>query len=251
MKDQWLKVLLISVGLGWLPGLYAMSAVDPLIQAARLKVNEGDLGEAAALYHQALQIEDLESPVRLELAKVLIEGQARDPYSESFEELEAVQNNVRAGRSQDFSTSFLNNVPLEHTQKHLERQALIILNKIKNDDNQVAFKLANVFQQKNPSHSTPYNLLGLAYRGKGELKKAVDLFSEAIQRKADFHAARLNRAEIKLHLGALDEARDDLNAVLAFDKTNRRACLVMARLCMLEQKTALAEEWYAKASERY
>lgn len=251
---RWLSVVMGFVALLFFPFAQAMMMkVDTLVNEAQLKVEQGDLEGAAVLYHQALQMEDLDPSARLELAKLLIEAKTKEPYAEHTEMVEAIERNVRDSiyPSTQFSLNFLNNAPLNSSEGVMSRKVLLILKKIQNGDNTAAVKVAQILQAEHPGHPVPYNLLGLAWQGNGNLMKAQTFFSKALKARENFHAARINRAELNLHLGNFAQARQDLNDVLADNPSERRACLAMARLCLLEQKLDSAKEWYSRASERY
>lgn len=222
-----------------------------LIHQARQKAQEGDFESAAALYHEVLQTNKHHTIARKELAQILVEAQVQDPYSEHSDPVLYLEKMAKPNPSTErFSLSFLSNGALGAKDFKMRKEVLLVLNKLQYGENKAAIKIAKNLQVKHPDHPVPYNLLGLAWQGIGEPTKAEELFKQALSLEQNFHAARMNLAELELHLGEYDAAQNELNVVLKTDQHNRRASLMIAELYALEGKSDLAQKWYSKVSEQ-
>ncbi len=234
-------------------GVYAATdTVDDIVKQARSKATEGDLESAASLYYKALQMGDMSPRTRRELANILIKGQVEDPYAEQSDGLKLIEARISEPSflATHFPLAFLSNAVLNANDEPMSRQVLLILKKLQTNDNETAIKMAQVLQRNYPGHPVPYNLLGLAWQGKGDPSKAEEFFQRALALRESFHAARINLAELELHLGDFLAAHQQLDTVLEVDNNNRRACLVKAHLYNLEGRSELAKQWYSKVSEQ-
>lgn len=232
----------------------ANDTIDGLLEKARSKETQGDLESAASFYRQALERDDKNIKARQGLAAVLIESQIRDPHSEHpliVENLIEEHKDNAAFPSARFPLGFLANGALNAGEESMHSEVLLILTQLQKGDNQGAIRVSENLRKKYPSHPVPYNLLGLAWQGVGNPTKARDFFQKALSEKKDFHAARINLAELELHLGEFSNAHQELKTVLKTDKNNRRACLAMAHLYTVEGKSKEAKQWYQKASVQF
>lgn len=231
---------------------YAAADLDALVHEARAKATEGDLENAALLYYNALQIDSTAKDIRRELADVLIKSQLKEPYAEQADGIKQMETRLAESSAlvTHFPLVFLSNAELSAKDEPMSRQVLLILRKLQSNDNRSAIKLAQVLQRNYPGHPVPYNLLGLAWQGQGNPAKAEEFFEQALALRENFHAARLNLAELELYLGEFLAAHQQLDTVLKADKNNRRACLVKAQLYHLEGRSELARQWYSKVSEQ-
>jgi len=222
-----------------------------MVHEARQKTLEGDREKAALLYYQALQIDKSHPEASRELAALVIHAEAgnRDEYSDVLQTIEQKVSEPTFLPT-NFSLSYLRNAELSATDAAMSRSVMQILSKLQSNDNQMAVRLAKVLQKENPLHPVPYNLLGLAWQGIGDPTKAREYFEKAIILKDSFHAARINLAELELHLGEFGAAHQELDTVLKADDHNRRACLVKSHLYALEKQLDLAKQWYSKVSEQ-
>lgn len=231
--------------------VYGTNHVDPLVREARIKASDGDLEGATALYHQALQIDGGNTEIRRELAQVLVEANVRSPETDQVEVLEIIDMETQKAvfPSVRFSLSFLSNGALTSSDECMNNDVLLILEKLQNNDNGSAIKIAQTLQEKYPEHPVPYNLLGLAWEGQGNPTKAQAFFQKALTLSQNFHAARLNLAELESHLGEFPLAHQEVDQVLKTESDNRRACLMKAQLYTLQGQLELAQQWSAKVSE--
>jgi tetratricopeptide (TPR) repeat protein len=250
MKTQGVRKFLSVVLMVGAFQVYAMEGANEIVYQARSKAAKGELEGAILLYYKALQIDSTAKDARYELSKLLVKSQLADPYTEQSEELKLIE--ARAGESDFVATRFplvfLSNAELSANDEPMSHQVLLTLRKLQNNDNTAAIKIAQVLQKNYPTHPVPYNLLGLAWQGKGNPSKAGEFFQRALALQEDFHAARINLAELELYLGEFLAAHQQLDTVLKVDHNNRRACLVKAHLYNLEGRKELAVQWYSKVS---
>lgn len=253
MRKQLSLVIVVVTSLWSVVGWTMSAQADALVQEARIKAEQNDLHSAALLYRRALEIDEDNPKIRVELARVLIDVQGRDPYSENSDMMALIEQQLEDQQvpEREFSLGYVKNIELGKNDQNLHRVAVKVLKKLKNQNYTSALRLAENLREQYPHNPVVYNLLGLASQGKGDLMQAEAFFSKAIAIRSDFHAARLNRAELEIQQGKFINAGDDLDKVLEFDSHNRRACLVKARLCLLEQNINSAKEWYSRASEHY
>lgn len=230
------------------------NTAEQYIEQARIKARQEDLETAAILYQKAIKLEDDNLIARKELANVLMEAQLNDNSVDQSEAELAALNELKPGTAyapSHFSLGYLANVALGPQDKSLNFETLLVLTQLQNGEHESVIKTANLLQKKSPDHPIPQNLLGLAWAAKGETNKARDHYLKALSLKQDFHAARINLAELEIRSGDYKKAKVDLNQVLKIDKNNRRACLLMAKLSELEGNTAEAKRWYQQTTQNY
>lgn len=234
------------------PGVYGISHVDPLVREARIKASDGDVEGATVLYHQALQMDGENTEIRRELAQVLVEASVREPHTDQLEVTEIIDKEIQKPifSSARFSLSFLNNGALTSSDECMHCDVLLVLEKLQSNDNGSAISIAQTLQKKYPEHAVPYNLLGLAWEGKGNPTEAQAFFQKALVLNENFHAARLNLAELESHLGEFSQAHQEIDRVLNMESDNRRACLMKAQLYALQGQLELSQQWSAKVSEK-
>jgi Tfp pilus assembly protein PilF len=149
-----------------------------------------------------------------------------------------------------FPLTYLSNGALRSNDESMSRQVLLVLKKLQLGENESAIQITQGLQKQYPKHPVPYNLLGLAWQASGDPSRAQAFFQQALAVESNFHPARINLAELELHLGEFVTAHQELNMVLKADNHNRRACLVMAQLYTLEGKPELARKWYSVVSSQ-
>lgn len=230
------------------------NTVEQYIEHGRTRAKEGDLEAAVIMYQKALKLEENSITARKELANILLEAQLNDHYSDQTAAEIAALQEIKPGKPYSplyFPLYFLYNAALGAEEEALSFDALLALTQLQKGENESAIKTANTLQTKTPSHPVPHNILGLAWAAKGETKRARDSYEKALSLKKDFHAARLNLAELEIRSGNYPEAKADLEFVLKAQQNNRRASLLMAKLCELEGNATEAKRWYQNTSKNY
>lgn len=135
----------------------------------------------------------------------------------------------------------------KNPEKSSRADVLLILAHMKNRKFQDAVNAAQSLAAKLPENPVPYNLLGAAYMAEGNHTEARLAFEQAVELKPDFTVAHLNLARLDVAAGDLISARERLNLVLDFDKTNGNAMLEMAKLAGLQGDRQGALIWLERA----
>lgn len=87
-------------------------------------------------------------------------------------------------------------------------------------------------------------LLGKAVDGQGNEIMSIAHLTKAITLKEDFIEARLMRAEALLNMRQLNEAMEDIDAILSYEPENEQAILLRGQKYLAEGNSANAEEDY-------
>lgn len=230
------------------------NTIEQYIEDGRSKAKAGDLEAAVVMYQKALKLEENNLTARKELANILLEAQLNDHYSDQTAAEIAALQEIKPGSPYSplhFPLHYLSNAAIGSDEEALNFDTLLALTQLQKGENESAIKTAHTIQKKSPEHPVSHNILGLAWAAKGETKKARDEYEKALSLKQDFHAARINLAELNIRSGDYKKARGDLNSVLQQDKNNRRASLLMAKLSELEGNKEEAKRWYQHTSKSY
>ncbi len=230
------------------------NTVEQYIEHGRSRAKEGDLEAAAVMYQKALKLEENNLTARKELANILLEAQLNDDYSDQTSAEIAALQEIKPGTPYSpvhFPLHYLSNAALGVQDEAINFETMLALTQLQKGENESAIKTANILKKKSPEHPVPHNILGLAWAAKGETKKARDSYEKALSLKQDFHAARINLAELEIRSGSYHKARENLNEVLKTDRNNRRACLLMAKLSELEGNASEAKSWYDHIGKDY
>lgn len=94
-----------------------------------------------------------------------------------------------------------------------------------------------------------YYNLGLTYAEKGDFKRAIACYEEAIRLKGDFVLGYEYWAVALANLGKIDEAIDKLSAILRIEPTNVKACCNIGILLEQQGKVDEAISQYRRALE--
>ena len=101
-----------------------------------------------------------------------------------------------------------------------------------------------------PEIAEAHNNLGNALAGRGRNEDALEAYNRAIRLRKGFVQARVNRARVRLALGERDEARVELDAILAETPDNALANALSGDLLMTEDDWEGAIAAYLKSLER-
>ncbi|XP_053321055.1 dnaJ homolog subfamily C member 3-like isoform X2 [Spea bombifrons] len=93
-----------------------------------------------------------------------------------------------------------------------------------------------------PNNYLTYYKRAAVYLALGKFRSALPDLSKAIDLKADFMAARLQRGNILLKQGSTAEAKEDFEAVLASSPTNEEARAQLERLAEVDRGLEAARE---------
>lgn len=113
---------------------------------------------------------------------------------------------------------------------------LLILNFLKQKDLEKALAAAQAYRDRNPDHSTPYNLIGRIYLASGQLEQAEKTFSQALDLVPGDPAASQSMAALALKSEDFDKARYFYREVLKYHENHLTTLLKLAALDALEKK---------------
>jgi cellulose synthase operon protein C len=112
---------------------------------------------------------------------------------------------------------------------------------------QAALQNSLAVTKKFPQLAIGYNMVGAAYLGLRNLREAEKWFQQALARKADYHEARRNLAQLYRLTGRFDEARRELQRVLDSDRNNVRTMLALADVAQSQGRNDERIEWLRRA----
>jgi cellulose synthase operon protein C len=100
-----------------------------------------------------------------------------------------------------------------------------------------------------PNLPVGYNMLAAAYLGMGNLKESEKNFLAAVAKKPDYHEARRNLAQLYIvsKPARFEDARRELNKVLATDRNNVKTMLLLGDVARMQGKTDEYVQWLQKA----
>lgn len=131
------------------------------------------------------------------------------------------------------------------------RQAsvLLALVKLRKRDFDGALEAAKRLQVQMKDNPLAENLIGAAYLGKGDRKAARETFESALKKKADFHPARMNLAQLDLQDKKIDEAKKHYETIIDQDSKHMGAMLAMANISAQENDRPAVISWLKRAGE--
>jgi cellulose synthase operon protein C len=100
-----------------------------------------------------------------------------------------------------------------------------------------------------PNLPVGYNMLAAAHLGMGNLKESEKNFLAAVAKKPDYHEARRNLAQLYIvsKPARFEDARRELNKVLATDRNNVKTMLLLGDVARMQGKTDEYVQWLQKA----
>ncbi len=129
------------------------------------------------------------------------------------------------------------------------RQAaiLLVLVHLKNGAFDDALTAARTLSEQMPDNPLPFNLVGAALQGKGDLPGARAQFEKALTIKADYFPAHRNLASLEIKAGNVAAAVRRYEALLEADPKNIRAHIALSDLSIRSRKLDEAISWLEKA----
>jgi len=118
---------------------------------------------------------------------------------------------------------------------------------VANKEYDKALEAANQLTKAKPDSAVGYNLVGIAYAGKGDNANARKNFEKALSLQKDYGPARMNVAYLDLREGKLDDARKRYESILANDPKNIPAMVGMSRVERLRNNSKESIAWLEKA----
>lgn len=131
------------------------------------------------------------------------------------------------------------------------RQASILLAlvKLRQRDFDGAMEAAENLRKQMPDNPLVENLIGAAYLGKGEKQKARETFEAALEKRADFHPARMNLAQLELQDNKPEAARKQYQEIIEKDSKHLGALLAMANLAAQDNNEEAVVSWLKRAAD--
>lgn len=138
----------------------------------------------------------------------------------------------------------------ESAQSPMQADVMLVLTLLQTKEFDKAAKAASALADKLGKDPMPYNLLGVALLGKGDMAGARAAFEKALEIEPKFTVADLNIAQIELRAGNRDAAEARYKAILTKDAANANALLGLAALAEAAGKPEDAQRWLEQAWEK-
>ncbi len=201
----------------------ADSRLLALMGSAYAKKN--DFQKAEKYLQDAVQAEPKSSTLRTQLAMAQL----------------ALGQNVEAGKE-------LKNV-LASDPKSLQAMVMATLIDLRSRNFKGGLANAQRLVATYPNLPVGYNMLAAAYLGSGDIKSAEKNFLAALAKKPDYHEARRNLAQLYIVTKPqrFEDARRELNKVLATDRNNVKTMLLLGDIAQMQGKTDEYVQWLQKA----
>lgn len=174
-----------------------------LLGSAYLKA--GDLAKGSEFLEQAVQLNPDAAGIRTQLALGQLASGSRE---EAISQLE---------------------VAVKLNSNLIQADILLVLTHIETKAYDAAIEAAQSMLKKQPDNPLPFNLMGVAYLGKGDTGTARDQFEQALKIKPDFTSALANLAQLDIRQGSVDSAEKRYRQILRIDENNVQALLNLAR----------------------
>lgn len=112
-----------------------------------------------------------------------------------------------------------------------------------------ALKSALVLQKSMSDNPLADNLIGAAQLGKGQIAEARKTFEGALKKKANFHPARMNLAQLDLREKNVKGAIGHYETIIKEDPKHVGAMMALADVAASEKRTADVVNWLRKAGD--
>ncbi len=112
-----------------------------------------------------------------------------------------------------------------------------------------ALKSAQVLQKSMPENPLADNLIGASQLGLGQTAEARKTFEGALKKKADFHPARMNLAQLYLREKNTKAAIAEYETVLKEDPKHVGAMMALADIAASENRSDDVANWLRKAGD--
>ena len=131
------------------------------------------------------------------------------------------------------------------------RQAgvLLALVKLRKRDFDGALEAAQRLQKQMPDNPLADNLIGAAQLGKNDTAAARATFEKALEKKGDFHPARMNLAQLELQAKNVGAAKEHYQTIIEQDSKHMGAMLAMANIAAQEKDRTGVINWLKRAGE--
>ncbi len=111
----------------------------------------------------------------------------------------------------------------------VQADILLILSHLRNKNYDAALEAGRNLSKKQPKSPLPFNLIGAAYIGKGDLSGAREYFELALKSHPDFTPAMVNLFNLDIQEGKQESAQNRIEEILKIDPKNAQALIAKAR----------------------
>jgi putative PEP-CTERM system TPR-repeat lipoprotein len=111
----------------------------------------------------------------------------------------------------------------------VQADILLILSHLRNKNYDAALEAGRNLSNKQPKSPLPFNLIGAAYIGKGDLSGAREYFELALKSHPDFTPAMVNLFSLDIQEGKQEDAQNRIEDILKIDPKNAQALIAKAR----------------------
>ena len=122
---------------------------------------------------------------------------------------------------------------------------------LKNQDYEGAKATVERILQNAPDRALGYNIQGTLQYRLGQFSQAVEAYTDAINRNAEYYAAYRNRALAHYRLQQYREAERDLKRLLEFQPTDNRSKAVLGRTLLALGEAREAVDYFREAIRAY
>ena len=182
-----------------------------------------DFAAAVKYYEEAVQAEPASTPIRTQLAMARL---ALGQTAQASQDLQKV---------------------LAADPKSLQAMLMSTLIDLRTRNFKNGLANAQKLVGTYPNLPIAHNMLGAAYLGAGDLKNAEKYFLSSLEKKPDYHEARRNLAQLYLVTKRYEDARRELNKVLASDRNNVRTMLALGEVARAQGRQDEFLQWLQKA----
>lgn len=166
--------------------------------------------------------------------KEFAEGETKDPKRKLDYEKRIIEVLMRQGKKSeaaDHNSQILKQYPNDNDAKGLAASFLLD----KGDINRAIVELQSVVTRAPENAVARFNL-GRAHFAQGQLEQARQMFQKAIELRPDYLQARLAMAELQVRRGEFDAGLRSAEEVLARDRGNMQANLIISAALMGQKK---------------
>jgi putative PEP-CTERM system TPR-repeat lipoprotein len=185
----------------------------------------GKFSEGAALFEKAASAAPEVSSIRTQLA---LSRLAQGASEKAVGDLEAAIN-------------------LDPDAK--QASILLTLVHLRKREFDAALKTALVLQKSMPDNPLADNLIGAAQLGKGQTAEARKTFEAALKKKANFHPARMNLAQLDLRDKNVKGAISHYETIVKEDPKHVGAMMALAGVAASEKRPGDVVSWLRKAGD--
>lgn len=230
--------------------------IEPLKRLTEVHMLENDFETALNVANRAIEITDGEAPATYNYRGYILfsQGKYRSAFRDFTQAIELDSNyaaaynnrasarynmqNIAAASEKDLLLSaqdYKKALSLDSSQTGIWRNLAYIYLLLENYES--SLKLLNKAIAESPEDPMLYRYKGQALRKTGRHQAALESFSKVLQLNSDFHASRLERAEIYLENRSWDQLEQDIAVLKSAPEIYRaKAAFLEAQLYLLKDQ---------------